>query len=98
MKLDLTAFHHPSILLTRFFFFLLPFPLEMDSAAERTELPEVWRGRSKNEFRFCVGDRVGSRLDIADRIERLRRRNRLSTPPSSSRDVDGVKAMALEAS
>jgi hypothetical protein len=44
MKFDFTAFHQPSILLTRFFFFLLPFgpPLPDESVVlERIELLEA---------------------------------------------------------
>lgn len=101
MKFDFTAFHHPSIFITRFFFFFRPLaalPLLDGSVLDRTELPDKLRGRSNMFDRFKLGDRVGSMLIMADCIDVLRLLRPRSGTVKSSRDVVGDNAIALDES
>jgi hypothetical protein len=56
LKLLLTAFHHPSILVTRFFFRLNAELCESPAIDDLAEPPDDWRGRSSTPERFWLGD------------------------------------------
>jgi hypothetical protein len=64
-----TAFHQPSIFVTRFFFFLMAVTEEV--SVDLIELPDDCRGLSKMLVRFWFGDRRGSIVDKLDRIDKL---------------------------